>query len=122
MKMFCAHTLIHVVYSINRLPYKFLHHKSLYFLMHNTILDYYVLKVFGCLVYVATLKHGRTKFDPRSRKCIFLGHKQGFKGVFLFDLRNRNIVHIERYFFLRKYFSLHPQTSNSHAFNISHSP
>ena len=50
-----------------------------------------MLKVFACLSFACTTQHMRSKLDPRSRKCIFLGYKIGTKGYILFDLKTREI-------------------------------
>ncbi|XP_020208295.1 uncharacterized protein LOC109793246 [Cajanus cajan] len=34
-----------------------------------------LIKVFGCLANATTLHHNRKKFDPRGRRCVFLGFK-----------------------------------------------
>ncbi|XP_004516485.1 uncharacterized protein [Cicer arietinum] len=73
------------------LPSKFLSYKSLFHILHGFLPDISEIRVFGCLCYASTLKSNRKKFDPRSRKCIYLGHKFGTKGYILFDLHNREI-------------------------------
>ena len=63
--------------------------------MHQKVLfikpDFSHLKVFGCLAYACTEFVGRTKLDPRSRRCVYLGYKHGTKGDSLFDLTTREI-------------------------------
>jgi hypothetical protein len=95
----------------NRSPHK---------LMHGALPDLQILKVFGSLVYASTLQDNRTKLDPRGRKCIFLGYKQGVKGTILFDLNtkdifiSRNVTHYEH---------ILPYQSNSFKFTWHyHSP
>ncbi|KAI5413186.1 hypothetical protein KIW84_057696 [Lathyrus oleraceus] len=46
----------------------------------------------------------RTKLEPRGRKCVFLGYKNGMKGVILYDINShtilvsRNVIHHEHIF------------------------
>ncbi|RDX94061.1 hypothetical protein CR513_23595, partial [Mucuna pruriens] len=47
--------------------------------------DYSSLRVFGCPVYVMYNSQERTKLDPKSRKCIFLGYADNVKGYRLWD-------------------------------------
>ncbi|KAI5415337.1 hypothetical protein KIW84_040691 [Lathyrus oleraceus] len=62
------------------------------------------LKVFGSLAFASTLHMHRTKLVPRGRKCVFLGYKNGMKGVILYDINShtvlvsRNIIHHEHIF------------------------
>ncbi|XP_045802654.1 phosphatidate cytidylyltransferase 1-like [Trifolium pratense] len=49
------------------------------------------LKVFGSLCFATTLSAHRKKLDSRSRKCIYLGFKDGVKGHILFDLKSKEL-------------------------------
>ncbi|KAI5440044.1 hypothetical protein KIW84_025413 [Lathyrus oleraceus] len=62
------------------------------------------LKVFGSLAFASTLHMHRTKLEPRGRKCVLLGYKNGMKGVILYDINShtilvsRNVIHHEHIF------------------------
>ncbi|KAI5430489.1 hypothetical protein KIW84_034901 [Lathyrus oleraceus] len=62
------------------------------------------LKVFGSLAFASTLHMHITKLEPRGRKCVFLGYKNGMKGVILYDINShtilvsRNVIHHEHIF------------------------
>jgi hypothetical protein len=43
------------------------------------------LRVFGCLVFVHEPDEYRTKLEPKSRKCIFLGYSEDTKGYCCYD-------------------------------------
>jgi len=43
------------------------------------------LRIFGCPAYVHVPDKERSKLDPKSRKCIFLGYEKGVKGYRLWD-------------------------------------
>uniref|UniRef100_A0A2N9FEH3 CCHC-type domain-containing protein n=1 Tax=Fagus sylvatica TaxID=28930 RepID=A0A2N9FEH3_FAGSY len=47
--------------------------------------DYSFMRIFGCLAYVHISGEDRSKLDPKSKKCIFLGFKKGVKGYKLWD-------------------------------------
>lgn len=69
------------------------------------------LKVFGCLSYATSLHAHRTKFQPRARKAVFIGYKEGTKGFILDDLENhdifisRNVVFYETTFPFKSHIS-----------------
>jgi hypothetical protein len=100
-KSFWSYAVVHAVFIINKIPTPILQNRSPHELMHGALPDLQILKVFGSLVYASTLQNNRTKLDPRGRKCIFLGYKQGVKGTILFDLNtkdifiSRNVTHYE---------------------------
>jgi hypothetical protein len=117
---FWSYAVVHAVFIINKIPTPLLQNRSPHELMHGALPDLQILKVFGSLVYASTLQNNRTKLDPRGRKCIFLGYKQGVKGTILFDLNtkdifiSRNVTHYEH---------ILPYQSNSSKFTWHyHSP
>jgi hypothetical protein len=51
------------------------------------------LKIFGCLTYVQTQSREWLKFDPKSRKYIFLSLETSVKSYMLWDLvSNKKII------------------------------
>jgi hypothetical protein len=90
-KTFWAHAIGHAVHIINRLPSPFLSQKCPFQIVYDCLPDISSLKVFGSLCFASTLQANRHKLDSRSRKCVYLGYKQGVKGHILFDLLNKEI-------------------------------
>ena len=43
------------------------------------------MKIFGCEAYALTPKNQRSKLDPRSKKCNFVGYDDFMKGYRLWD-------------------------------------
>ena len=74
-------------YLINRMPTRVLKYQSPleYFTLiypSSRITSNIQLRVFGCTVFVHVPNHLRSKLDPRSEKCVFLGYapnKEGYK-------------------------------------------
>ncbi|KAL0293416.1 UNVERIFIED_CONTAM: Retrovirus-related Pol polyprotein from transposon TNT 1-94 [Sesamum radiatum] len=50
------------------------------------------LRVFGCPAYVHVPNDERSKLDPKSKQCIFLGYKKGVKGYKFWDPVARKMV------------------------------
>ena len=55
-------------------------------------IDYSNLRVFGCPTYVHVFSEERSKFDAKSRQCIFLGYLKGVKGFKLWDPKANKVV------------------------------
>ncbi|KAI5424560.1 hypothetical protein KIW84_030658 [Lathyrus oleraceus] len=85
-----SHNLWHLsiqqaIHIINRLPTAMLNNLTPYQMLHSIPPSLIHLRFFGCLAYSSTLHNHRTKFEPRARKCIFLGYREGTKGYLLYD-------------------------------------
>jgi len=88
-KLYWCYAISHVVHIINKLPSISLNGKSPCEILHDTPPTYMNLKMFGSLCYASTLEHNKTKLDYRSRKCVFLGYKNGINGYVVLDMFNR---------------------------------
>ena len=96
--------LLTAVFLINRIPSVLLKNVSPYELLTKRKPTYDFLRSFGCLCYVSTLQKDRTKFTPRSQKCVFLGYSSGYKGYKVLHIESncvsvsRNVVFHENIF------------------------
>jgi hypothetical protein len=103
-KNFWHFSIQHTVHLINRIRSPLLKNKSPFNHLYNKAPTLLHLKCFGCLAFASTLHVHRTKFDPRARKTIFLGYRNGTKGYLLYDLNSheffvsRNAVFYETVF------------------------
>lgn len=84
-KRFWNYAIQYAVYIINRVPSKVLNYDIPYTLLHGQAPDLTNLKTFGCLCFVSTHAAPKTKFDPRSKRCVFIGYKAGMKGYVVLD-------------------------------------
>ena len=50
------------------------------------------MKIFGCEAYALTPKNQRSRLDPRSKKCIFVGYDDVMKAYRLWDPTSHKIV------------------------------
>ncbi|KAL4582843.1 hypothetical protein LXL04_007404 [Taraxacum kok-saghyz] len=73
------------VYTINRHPTPVLQNKSPYELLHKTLPGYDLLRVWGCACFVQLQSHERSKLEPRSRLCCFIGYGIEHKGYRCWD-------------------------------------
>ncbi|KAK9217910.1 hypothetical protein WN943_006540 [Citrus x changshan-huyou] len=77
-------------YLINRMPTRVLKYQSPleYFTLiypSSRMTSNIQLRVFGCTVFVHVPNHLRSKLDPRSEKCVFLGYAPNKKGYKCFN-------------------------------------
>jgi hypothetical protein len=115
-KAFWSYAVLYATFLINRVPSPLLHHKSPYQLLHESIPDTSVFKVFGSLCYASTLLSHRTKLDSRARKSVFLGYKSGYKGFVLYDLNTKEIFisrHVTFHEHILPYQSFNPSLTNN---------
>ena len=79
-------------YVINRSPSIAIELKTAMEMWTGKPADYSNLHSFGCPVYVMYNAQERTKLDPKSRRCIFLGYADGVKGYRLWDINTHKVV------------------------------
>lgn len=82
----------HTIYIINRVPSPILLNKSPFSIVFKTNPDLSSLRIFGLLCFVCTKKANRSKFDDKSRKCVFLGFPTDTKGYKVSDLKERQYL------------------------------
>ncbi|KAL0301598.1 UNVERIFIED_CONTAM: hypothetical protein Sradi_6436600 [Sesamum radiatum] len=58
----------------------------------DNLVNFEHLRIFGCSAYVHVPSDERSKLDPKSKQCIFLGYKKGVKGYKVWDPAARKMV------------------------------
>ena len=91
-KQFWAEAVSTAAYLINRGPSVPLEHKIPEEVWSGKEIKLSHLKVFGCVAYVHISDQARSKLDPKSHKCSFLGYGEDDFGYRLWDDQNRKIV------------------------------
>lgn len=76
---------------INSLPSRVLKGKTCYEILFGRKPSYPLLRSFGCLCFNDTLSHTRSKFVPRSTRCVFLGYLSDQKAYKLLDLSSNKL-------------------------------
>uniref|UniRef100_A0A2N9F5E5 CCHC-type domain-containing protein n=1 Tax=Fagus sylvatica TaxID=28930 RepID=A0A2N9F5E5_FAGSY len=91
-KIFWAEAVDMACYIINRSPRVALDGKVAEEVWTGQEVDYSFMRIFGCPAYVHISSEDRSKLDPKSKKCIFLGFKKGVKGYKLWDPVAQKVV------------------------------
>jgi hypothetical protein len=82
---FWGETTLTAVYTINQCPSPVVQNTTPYERLFDTAPNYSLLKVFGCVCFVLLHPHKRTKLQPRSQLCYFLGYGLEKKGCRCYD-------------------------------------
>jgi hypothetical protein len=77
---FWDESFITVVFLINRLPSKTIHHDTPYEHLYGTSPDYTFLRSFGCAMWLNLRPYNSKKLEFRSKRCFFLGYSNLHKG------------------------------------------
>nr|KYP36109.1 Retrovirus-related Pol polyprotein from transposon TNT 1-94 [Cajanus cajan] len=109
---FWSYAIKHAIFLINRVPSPIISHKTPFELLNKIPPDFSMLKVFGCLCYAST-HNQRHKFEPRSRKGIFMGFQNGTKGFVILDINTREILVSRNVIFHETSFPFHTSAPTS---------
>jgi transposase InsO family protein len=90
--MFWDDAILCAVYVKTKCPSHALKNKTPYKMWYGHIPLVRHLKVFGSTCYALIPKEQRSKLDARSRKCIFLGYSNTYKGYHLYDETNKKFI------------------------------
>lgn len=71
---FWRETILIAVYLINKMPSEFLQGDSPQNRLYHTLLDYHLLRVFGCSCFPWLRPYTDNKLQTGSKKCVFLGY------------------------------------------------
>uniref|UniRef100_A0A2N9IAW0 Reverse transcriptase Ty1/copia-type domain-containing protein n=1 Tax=Fagus sylvatica TaxID=28930 RepID=A0A2N9IAW0_FAGSY len=82
---FWGEAALTTVYTMNRCPSPVIQNTTPYERLFGTAPNYSLLKVFGCVCFVLLQPHERTKLQPRSQLCCFLGYGLEEKGYRCYD-------------------------------------
>ena len=89
---FWAEAVNTAAYLVNLSPSKAIDSMTPFEKRYGRPANYRTLIVFGCDAYPLTPKVNRSKLDPTSKKCVFLGYQTGVKGYRLWDPIARKII------------------------------
>jgi hypothetical protein len=78
-KIFWVDAVSMACYLINRPPRAALDGKVVEEVWTGNKVDYSGLRAFGCSAYTHIPSEERSKLDPKSRQCVFLGYGKGLK-------------------------------------------
>jgi hypothetical protein len=95
---FWGEAALTAVYTINRVPSPTIHNQTPYERLYDSTPNYSLLRVFGCICFVTLPPHERTKLEPRSRLCCFLGcgiTQKGYRCYYPIARRLRISRHVE---------------------------
>lgn len=81
-----------VVYTLNRTGSRMIPGNTPFTLWHGFKPSLEHLRIFGCHAYAYVEKHQRTKLDPKSHLCYFLGYCDNTKGYRLWDPATSQIL------------------------------
>jgi hypothetical protein len=91
-KVFWAEAMNMAYYIINQSPRVAFDGKVAEEVWTGQEVDYSLMRIFGCPAYVHISSEDRSKLDPKSKKCIFLGYEKGVKGYKLWDPVAQKVV------------------------------
>ena len=93
VKIFWTYALSMTCYLINRSLRTALDGKVAEEVWTGNEVDYSGLRVFGCPAYMHIPSEERSKLDPKSRQCVFLGYRKGVKGYKFWDpMANKAVI------------------------------
>jgi hypothetical protein len=88
---FWGEATLTAVYTINRLPTPILDNCTPHERLFGSVPSYHHLRVFGSACFVLLQPYERTKLEPRSRLCYFLGYEVEQKGYRCYDPVSRRL-------------------------------